>query len=232
MKLKVGDLVKVKKALIEQHLIGKIVKIRKIEDGKLWVEGGDYPWREVDDYLKCFELVKEKENLKFKVGDVVVGNKKANCYVVTKEGYTGTVTESTEDRFSIDGFLANPDCFDLVGRVHQKKTLGDTHKGPWLEEDGWMPPLCPVAPGIFNPWDSSPSQYKDSKKKGVIPMLSILAKKLLDADVKALVEIGWLDSELDVTESGTDAILALFVEQNKAELAKRAKEELKKRKDK
>lgn len=54
--------------------------------------------------------------------------------------------------------------------------------------------------------------------------LTTLAKKLLDPETKALMEVGWLDSELDLTEAGEKAILIWLLEQNKAALAKEAKD--------
>lgn len=61
---------------------------------------------------------------KFKVGDVVIGNEKANQYSVTTEGYIGLVTGLGEhdsnnilvkplDRDDHEGFEVRSDCFDL-----------------------------------------------------------------------------------------------------------------------
>lgn len=59
---------------------------------------------------------------KFKVGDQVVGNKKANRYGITKEGWKGTVTAVNTYQIRVygfgsvdeEGFWVDPDCFDLV----------------------------------------------------------------------------------------------------------------------
>lgn len=59
---------------------------------------------------------------KFKVGDRVVGNEKANRYGITVEGWEGTVTRVGNGYISVNGpgscggvgFSVDPDCFDLL----------------------------------------------------------------------------------------------------------------------
>ena len=60
--------------------------------------------------------------------------------------------------------------------------------------------------------------------------LSKLAKKLLDADTKALVKAGVLDNELDVTEEGVDFVISFLIDKNKEELAKEARKQLQEQK--
>ena len=61
---------------------------------------------------------------KFKIGDVVIGNEKANQYNITNKGWTGVVTELGEyhsngirvkplDNPDHEGFEVRSDCFDL-----------------------------------------------------------------------------------------------------------------------
>lgn len=59
--------------------------------------------------------------MKFKVGDKVIGNKKANdLYVITKEGWAGTVVKVENDHIDVkedNGYTfsnLNAECFDLV----------------------------------------------------------------------------------------------------------------------
>jgi hypothetical protein len=56
--------------------------------------------------------------------------------------------------------------------------------------------------------------------------LSILAKKLLDSDIKKLVEVGWLSPDLQVTETGMTAAFTHYVLAHKEELAKEARKVL------
>lgn len=69
---------------------------------------------------------------KFKVGDIIVGNAKANRYTYTRQGVECkviSVSESTRlievelmyksvSTFGRDGFSVYPDCFDLVRTPH------------------------------------------------------------------------------------------------------------------
>lgn len=63
-------------------------------------------------------------------------------------------------------------------------------------------------------------------KKSLMNKLSIIAKKLLDADTATLVKAGYLDSELDLTEEGGEALDAILFAANKAALVEAANEKL------
>ena len=66
-----------------------------------------------------------------------------------------------------------------------------------------------------------------------INKLTILAKSIVDADLRNMIKVGWLDSSLQLTEEGEEAILAHYLSANKADLGKLAEAELKeRRKDK
>ncbi len=61
--------------------------------------------------------------------------------------------------------------------------------------------------------------------------ISTIAKKLLDKDLRVLVEAGWLDSELAVNEAGVDALIEMLFMEKKTELAKEAALLLKEKKE-
>lgn len=64
--------------------------------------------------------------------------------------------------------------------------------------------------------------------------LTILAKKVIDADLRNMIRVGWLDNSLQLTQDGEDAIMAHYLSENKAAFGKMAEEalkELKKEKD-
>lgn len=68
---------------------------------------------------------------------------------------------------------------------------------------------------------------------GTINKLTILAKSIVDADLKNMIKVGWLDSSLQLTQEGEEAILAHYLSANKTELGKLAEAELRdRRKDK
>lgn len=60
-------------------------------------------------------------------------------------------------------------------------------------------------------------------KKGLMKTLSIMAAKLVDSDVKAFVEAGILDSELNITEVGCDFVLTQVLNDNKTKYATEAR---------
>lgn len=69
---------------------------------------------------------------KFKVGDKIIGNEKANIYVFTVKGWVGTVTEVNNDSFSAKSEccgeefgLLNYDCFDLLIELDYDLKIGD-----------------------------------------------------------------------------------------------------------
>ena len=79
------------------------------------------------------------------------------------------------------------------------------------------------------------SSTKVARKEtmSTINKLTILAKSIVDADLKNMIKVGWLDSSLQLTDEGEEAILAHYLSANKAELGKLAESELKeRRKDK
>jgi hypothetical protein len=66
-------------------------------------------------------------------------------------------------------------------------------------------------------------KMKKVSATGLMTKISILAKKLLDADVKALVEAGYLNDKLELTEEGKEAVLTHYLNANKKALADEAR---------
>jgi hypothetical protein len=60
--------------------------------------------------------------------------------------------------------------------------------------------------------------------KDIFTMISQTAKKLLDADTRALIEAGYLNTDLTITAIGHEAMNSIMLEKNKAELVKMANE--------
>lgn len=86
--------------------------------------------------------------------------------------------------------------------------------------------------------DSYPykSQWVMSRGSGEVedkkPMkLTSLMKRLLDKDTQTLVKAGYLDTDLDLTNKGQEALLSLLLMANKPELVKMAQEELDEQKE-
>lgn len=67
--------------------------------------------------------------------------------------------------------------------------------------------------------------------QSIMTKLTTIAKKLLDADTKALVKAGILDSELQITEDGEKFLLAQYLTDNKKALATEAQKIIDEQKD-
>lgn len=63
--------------------------------------------------------------------------------------------------------------------------------------------------------------------KSTMGNLTILAKKIVDADLRNMIKVGWLDSGLNLTSEGEDVVLADYLSENKAKFGKLAEDELK-----
>lgn len=78
----------------------------------------------------------EGKRPKFRIGDKVIGNKKADKYTITRKGWTGTVVGVSCETISVEStdcnsrFMVDSDCFDLVSRKEIEKTPKKTPKTP------------------------------------------------------------------------------------------------------
>lgn len=64
-------------------------------------------------------------------------------------------------------------------------------------------------------------------RKSTMDKLTTLAKKIVDADLRNMIKVGWLDNSLNLTTAGEDVVLADYLSENKAKFGKLAEEELK-----
>ncbi len=67
---------------------------------------------------------------------------------------------------------------------------------------------------------------ESTKKKGFMSKLSIMMKKLLDADTQTLVKAGYINGDLELTEQGEQALFATLFDANKAALVTLAQADL------
>ena len=100
----------------------------------------------------------------------------------------------------------------------------------WGEDD-----MC-VLEATFadaNPIDDFYKKKVQSNNKGEPKMgLSTFVKKLMDKDLRAMHELGYVDGDLTLTAKGTDWLLAELFLANKTELGKAAQAELVEKKKK
>lgn len=126
MKYKVGDKVRVRDDLVvdkvyfmedrEIHNIfangmkkyrGNVYKISKVTKSNGYMLEYCGVWKFTDEMLE--------PACKFKIGDVVIGNDKADKeYFVTKKGYIGKVTDNDGKNICLDNmYWVDPECFDI-----------------------------------------------------------------------------------------------------------------------
>ena len=67
MKYKKGDKVRVINAMISQHLIGKILKVRMVVEGQVYLEGSTSSWGENSDYIELVKKRKPRRNLVYSI---------------------------------------------------------------------------------------------------------------------------------------------------------------------
>ena len=106
------------------------------------------------------------------------------------------------------------------------KVLKGTHRGNnewWNDEDVWRAEER-TENDVFCVDGQCAIQSINPKENAM--SISAIAKRLLDKDTRTLVKAGFLDSELDLTEKGQEALDAINFEEQKAKLVKMAEEEL------
>jgi hypothetical protein len=143
-KFKVGDIVIGNELATEEYTVtveGYKAQVLEFNDDTMYILGvDDHETWWVD--AKCFDLVEEKtkkKEPKFKVGDTVIGNKLANDYGITIEGWKGKVVEideddtDSEDDICVKGlhdrekYWVDSKCFDLYT---EKKSSSKTKPEP------------------------------------------------------------------------------------------------------
>lgn len=80
-------------------------------------------------------------------------------------------------------------------------------------------------------WSYTASVQMPKKKKTLMSYISLVAKKLLDADLKILLKAGWLNEDLSLNDRGRRALADMLLLERKTDLAALAAEEIKERKE-
>lgn len=70
-----------------------------------------------------------------------------------------------------------------------------------------------------------------NKKRNIMQKITPMLKRLLDADGRMLYKAGFLDSEMELTSKGNDALQTLVFDANKVALVKLAKEDIREEKE-
>lgn len=158
-------------------------------------------------------------------------------------GKVFTFTEDNVRQYNKDGivlFENNKYCINFTQEMWERVNTNTLSLDSMREAYTTVSNNVWTVPSYFTGFGGGLNSFiddetKPSKKMSIkerIHMLSKIAKKLLDADTKVLVKVGWLDSELDVTEEGESEIFSFLMGLYKKELATEARKELKENKNK
>ena len=77
---------------------------------------------------------------------------------------------------------------------------------------------------------SSTEPQQEGGKGTIIMRLNTMMKKILDKDTKTLIKAGYLNGDLQLTETGRESLEALLVEEKKEALVKLAEETIEEQK--
>ena len=149
------------------------------------------------------------------------------------EGGEKTMADSTfkvGDKLTLKDVTIHAGCGNLQTRIQYGSTAyivvtnidGDGEIDEWegFKADGsrdGRPDDCCALDRLQN------LKRYGSAKGGIMAQLTQLAKRTFDADTKALIEVGFLDQCLELTQAGKDFVLAQYVGDNKKALADEAR---------
>ncbi len=223
--MKVGDKVKVVKCDGNKHE-GKIGNILKNDSKYIHVDfEGTGVFFDSCSALEV-EPVSEIPKREFKVGDrvrVIRGVQDGEEGKIIKIDPFGRLTIGVElynnsqnmaANCGINGWWLTPDNLELIEspkekEVKEEKAEEDT---VWFTKTGWYT------------IKSEPETIDSPKpKKQLMKKVSVLARKLFDADTRALVEASFLNDDLTLASNGKEALLNLLFLEYKKELAVEAR---------
>ncbi|MHD0307445.1 hypothetical protein [Rhodococcus erythropolis] len=150
---------------------------------------------------------------KFRIGDQIVGNKRANSYGITKEGWRGVVTSVTDRRFSaqaLDGrtdFTSlEHDDFDLItnGELPMKRrTFKLTKELPELTKGALVQEKCDDGTQDYIALDNSQIKYtlEDGRKSLTYPRKAVEDEPNYFVEVFAVEPAYMTQDELDQFEA-------------------------------
>lgn len=175
--------------------------------------------------------------------DIPVGTRCSNCPLEFEEGskeHSGQTL--TIKRFDIDG---DPRFFEFIDNEC------GLHGEPHFFSPDWLEPV--EEPVVDR--DSILEAYESLKRRvivdfnenalgiwtktlvpyrpnhSLITRMKAIAKRLLDADTKALIEAGYIDDSLNLTQDGREALDAILFGANKPALVEQAKKEIEEKKE-
>lgn len=138
--------------------VGEIVKIDRDSDRDIQVRNGGTEYWVDSDCFDPYEGVIEEKKEKFKLGDKIIANEKANAkYSITKKGWEGEVIKICSDHIHVTGKgmrdeKVDPACFDLIDSESKETTESkkdeESEEAPIveriMEKKEFIPPIPPI----------------------------------------------------------------------------------------
>lgn len=227
MKFKVGDRIKVDSTCTGGGKFGVITSSRSDSNWYVIYDDGKNDLHSEN----CLELVnpeRKEEKVQFKIGDTVKVVDTSCCIEgLLSKGYMGTIEQGAPGSWLVGEYYLCEKNIELISAQEEEKpkyTFGPfkVRTNEFVEpgklyflNDNFYAPIKSRREGIL------------SIPKKTMSTLAKIAKKLLDADTKVLVEAGYLDSELELTDEGEDQLLTMLFLTYKEELATEARKQLK-----
>lgn len=69
-----------------------------------------------------------------------------------------------------------------------------------------------------------------ARQQNFMDRLSTIAKKVINPNIKAMIKVGWLDTNLQLTSAGEEVVLTEYLSDNEEKFGKLAAEQLKENK--
>lgn len=193
------------------------------------------------------ELIDQPENLVFQEGQLVtILWNKTNYHSGSKYTHQGRIKRVVKVCSDVVGYELNGfDLTDMDFTIFFKPEwieLPECRLGfssiPFFANDFGTTANasgCPMPDkkltGFYGGINTLSTADSPKRKGSFMTQLSTIAKRLVDSDTKTLIKAGYIDSCLDLTSRGSDALKAILFEANKKELVAAAKAQIKEDKD-
>ncbi len=169
---------------------------------------------------------------KFKVGDRVrvTGTSRSNCFESVGKITTITARESSDGWF-VDCSRWNPSYNCYVDKrdlelVPELKSYISGMDVPYNFGDLWEASVTTSASMTTENLNKCVESLKSKTKISKMKKLGNMMKKLLDSDTQTLVKARFINGDLEITDTGTRALIEILFTDKKTELVKLAQEQI------
>lgn len=216
MAFKIGDKVIYEgKPAIVAGLHGTYVSIER-SDGIGWKSDGDIDASYTSSLSNCYwnvhiEEIQKVDTCKFKVGDMVrCINKNANLSSELEIGKCYLVTRVSKDK---EEYLLS---------LHNIDSRWSDYQFELVEEESTQLGTYTYSTSFYADFPAT-----EEPKKTLMQKLTTTLKRVLNSNMQALYKAGYINGDLELTDTGRRALNTLMLELHEEALAKMAQEDLK-----